>query len=93
MIKCYGMTCPLAFICREKRTIVDWMVACELLKEAFTEKLSTILDVESIEDKADLRYKYIMETFIEFCDAIDHPYKEEIIKDVQFFMGVSNVNK
>lgn len=62
------------------------MVSCELIEKAFKEKIASIPEDMDVLDKINLRTDMIVNTFEEFCDAMNHPHKEEIMDDLRLYI-------
>lgn len=86
MTKCYGEDCPMSFICKQKTKVAELMVSCELIEKTFREKIDAIPEDMDVLKKITLRTNLIIETFEEFCDALNHPHKEEIMDDLQLYI-------
>jgi hypothetical protein len=86
MTKCYGEACPMSFMCRQKTKVAEWMVSCELIEKSFKEKLAQIPEDMDVLKKITLRTNIIIQTFEEFCDALEHPHKDEIMENLRLYI-------
>jgi len=90
MQKCYGKDCIVGFLCRQTTFIDEFLQRCDLISKNIEEGLSKISKDISDNDILDKRTEVIISTYKEICEAIDHPYIEQIIDDLIFQCGDSD---